>query len=116
MLFVVDARGWVCYKYKLRGRMVRVSRARPDDDSDGDPEIGSAARIHYDGLGRRICKMVANSGDHDGTLHYYHDGQRMVESRDGSDQVLPQYVWVCIGRGSRLCGDLQMGDCPNGPE
>ena len=95
--------------------MVRVSRARPDDDSDGDPEIGSVvARIHYDGFGRRICKMVANSGDHDGTFHCYYAhrpgsgqaGQRMIKSCDGSDHVLRQYVRVCIGRGSRLSGDL----------
>jgi hypothetical protein len=30
----------------------------------------------------------------------------MLESRDGSDCVLRQYVQVCIERGSRLCGDL----------
>jgi hypothetical protein len=70
---VVDAPDLFCYKYDARDRLARVSRARPDDDSDGDPEIGSVvARIHYDGLGRRICKMVANSGDHDGTFHYYY--------------------------------------------
>ena len=39
---VVDARGWFCYKHKPWVRMVRVSRARPDDDSDGDPEIDAA--------------------------------------------------------------------------
>jgi len=51
------------------------------------------ATLAYDGLGRRIAKAVTNCGDWDGTYHYYYDGQRMIETRNGSDQVLTQYVW-----------------------
>ena len=76
------------------GRLVRVSYAYPDADSDGDPEIGSVvARMHYDGLGRRICKRVTNCGDYDGTHHYYYNGQQMIETRDGSDNLETQHVW-----------------------
>jgi len=49
--------------------------------------------LTYDGLGRRITKAVDNCGDWDGTFHTYLDGQRSIELRDGSDDVLKQYVW-----------------------
>jgi len=45
------------------------------------------------GRGRRIVKKVGHSGDWDNTYHYYWDGQQMVETRNGLDQVLKQHVW-----------------------
>ena len=51
------------------------------------------ARCEYDGLGRRIVKKIKNSADWDNTYHYYWDGQQMVETRNGLDQVLKQHVW-----------------------
>jgi RHS repeat-associated protein len=46
----------------------------------------------YDGLGRRIRKVVTNAGDLDGTVVYYYNGQQMIETRDGSGNVLMQVV------------------------
>ncbi len=47
-----------------------------------------------DGLGRRIAKEVKNSADRDYTYHHYYDRSwRRIEVRDGSDNVLKQYVW-----------------------
>ena len=36
---------------------------------------------------------MTNSGGLDATYHYYLDGQSLVETRNGSDQVLKQHVW-----------------------
>ena len=55
--------------------------------------LGSTvAEMAYDGLGRRISKSVTNCGDWDCAYQYYHDGQRLIEERGGS-QVLKQNVW-----------------------
>jgi len=60
----------------------------------GSVSTGSTVQtLTYDGLGRRITKAVDNCGDWDATFHTYLDGQRMIELRDGSDDVLKQYVW-----------------------
>ncbi|MCK4659882.1 MAG: hypothetical protein KAV82_10215 [Phycisphaerae bacterium] len=37
-----------------------------------------------DALGRRIKKVVTNSGDHDGTVVYYYKGHQIIETGDGS--------------------------------
>jgi len=47
----------------------------------------------FDGLGRRIIHQVKNCADLDSTYHQYYDGQRMIETRNGSDQVLQQLLW-----------------------
>ncbi|QNN23812.1 hypothetical protein HED60_16555 [Planctomycetales bacterium ZRK34] len=44
-------------------------------------------------LGRRIEKAVQNSADLDCTYSFFYNGQQLVETRDGSDLVLKQYVW-----------------------
>lgn len=44
-------------------------------------------------LGRRIEKAVQNSADLDCTYGFFYNGQQLVETRDGSDLVLKQYVW-----------------------
>ena len=36
---------------------------------------------------------MTDCGDWDATTHYYYDGQRMIETRNGSDQLCKQYVW-----------------------
>ena len=38
-------------------------------------------------------KSVDNSADWDCTYFFYHDGQKTVEVRNGSERVLNQYVW-----------------------
>ena len=44
----------------------------------------------YDGLGRRLEKVVSNSGDHDGTWRYYYKGHQIVQADDGSGNLLMQ--------------------------
>jgi RHS repeat-associated protein len=56
----------------------------------------------YDGLGRRITKVVTNCGDLDMTYHFYYsggEGQSIVELRNGSDMVLKQHVWAALAGG-----------------
>ena len=36
---------------------------------------------------------MTNCGDWDGTYYSYYDGWKVVELRDGSEQVLKQYTW-----------------------
>ena len=72
--------------------MVEVKRAYRN--SQGTLTEGSTvATIGYDGLNRRIVKDIDNSGDWDCAYHYYYSGQRMIETRNGSDNVLKQHVW-----------------------
>jgi RHS repeat-associated protein len=53
----------------------------------------------YDGLGRRIAKVVSNCGDLDMTYHFYYEGQSIVELRNGSDMVLKQHFWAALAGG-----------------
>jgi hypothetical protein len=67
-----------------------------DGDNDGnaaDPERRTVMTCHYDGTGRRIVKVISGSGDLDAPYHYYYHGQQLIETRDGSDDVLAQQVW-----------------------
>jgi RHS repeat-associated protein len=80
------------FKYDAWNRLVEVRRAYRDDE-DTLTEGSTIATMAYDGLGRRIKKAVTNSGDWDCTYHYYHDGSRMIETRNGSGQVLTQHLW-----------------------
>ena len=41
----------------------------------------------FDALGRRIEKVVSNSGDLDGTFRFWYNDQRLIEMRDGSNDV-----------------------------
>ena len=92
------------YSYDAWNRPVIVKRAWRDPNAaltEGD----TIATIEYDGLGRRIVKAIDNSADWDITYHTYYDppssgrdfgeasGQRMIETRNGSEQVLKQHVW-----------------------
>ncbi len=36
--------------------------------------------------------MVENAGDNDGTLRYFWDGQKIIETPDGSGSVLQQFI------------------------
>ena len=47
----------------------------------------------YDALGRRIQKVVTNSGGLDGTTDYYYDGQQDIEEHNGSGTLTQQYVY-----------------------
>jgi RHS repeat-associated protein len=52
--------------------------------------IGSPQTALFDGLGRRIKKVVSNSGDLDATTVYYYNGQQILETRDGSGTMVSQ--------------------------
>src|SRR5262249_50197222 len=47
----------------------------------------------YDGMGRRIQKVVTNSGSQNGTTDYVLDGQQEIEERTGSGTLTVQYVY-----------------------
>jgi RHS repeat-associated protein len=95
--FTYDAAGNLtyddCYKYSYDAwnRLRTVTRAYR---SGGSIQTGSVVSTSsYDGLGRRISKAVTNSADWNCTYAYYHDGQRVIEIRNGSDQAIKQQVW-----------------------
>jgi RHS repeat-associated protein len=56
---------------------------------DADVTIQTA---EFDGVGRRIKKTVAGSGDLDGTTVYFYEGQKICETRDGSGNMVAQFI------------------------
>ena len=81
--------------------VAKVERAYADPNDPNAVASGSVVgTIRYDGLGRRIVKQAGDgvsatreTGDFEMTYHLYHDGQRIVEERNGSNLVIRQYVW-----------------------
>jgi RHS repeat-associated protein len=63
------------YSFDFENRLVSV---------DG----GATANYKYDALGRRIQKVTSA-----GTVNYYYDEQRIIEERDGSDDIAATYVY-----------------------
>jgi RHS repeat-associated protein len=69
------------FYYDYRNQLVRVT------------EGGSTtAEYKYDALGRRFSKQLPNSSTHPLTS-YYHAGNQVIEERDGSDNVIKQYIY-----------------------
>jgi YD repeat-containing protein len=60
------------------------------EDNDTEAPI---ATCEYDALGRRISKVVANSGAWNATYKYFYDGHQVVEVQNGSDVIVKQNVW-----------------------
>ena len=84
--------GMYKYIYDAWNRLVEVKRAYRT--SGGTLTEGlTVATIEYDSLGRRIVKDVDNCGNWDIDYHYLYSGWQMVEMRNGSDDVIKQYVW-----------------------
>jgi RHS repeat-associated protein len=55
---------------------------------------GSLIAVYsYDAMGRRTRKVVTNSGAINGTTDFYYIGWRVLEERDGSDNLVRQYVY-----------------------
>ena len=73
------------HTYDAWNRLVKV-------ETDASSPL-TIATMEYDGLGRRIYKKVENSDPHNHTYHFYYDGQRIVETRDGSGYISMQKVW-----------------------
>ena len=72
------------YTYDAWNRLVKVT-ARAD----------SGVTIHtasYDGRGRRLKKVVTNTGQHDGTVVFYYGGWKIIETRDGSGNLYQQFI------------------------
>ena len=72
------------YTYDAWNRLVKVT-AR----ADSDVTIHTAS---YDGRGRRIKKTATNTGQHDGTVVFYYDGWKIIETRDGSGNMYQQFI------------------------
>ena len=75
---------WYKYTYDAWNRLVKVT-TRQDALTIGEYKYGPT--------GRRIKKVVSNSGDRDGTAYYYYAGPQMIEQRDGSENVERQFVF-----------------------
>ncbi|CAN5370455.1 hypothetical protein BH09PLA1_BH09PLA1_12260 [soil metagenome] len=80
------------YAYDGWNRLATVAHAYRD--GAGTLQSGqSFDTMSYDGKGRRIKKAIINTGQWDCAYKYYSDGDSVVESRDGSDNPIKQYVW-----------------------
>jgi RHS repeat-associated protein len=73
------------YVYDAWNRLVQV---RASEDS-GAATVQTA---EFDALGRRIKKVVTNSGDFDGTVVYLYDAQKIIETRPGSGNLYQQFI------------------------
>jgi RHS repeat-associated protein len=76
--------GTFTYTWDAMNRLRTVTR-----DADGQ----LVATYSYDALGRRIEKVVTNSGSLDGKTDYYLDGLREIEERNAADVATQQYVY-----------------------
>ena len=82
------------YSYDAWNRLVKITRAFRDPAAPASVTLGSVVgEFEHDGLSRRVVQRVTHSADLDATYRYYHDGQRVIEVRNGSDLVLWQHVW-----------------------
>jgi len=86
-------------EYDAWNRLTQVSYATKQPG--GTVTVGlPLAELRYDGLGRRIVYRATNTAGAQGGVgaldyeyHDYYDGQRMAETRNGSDLVARQQVW-----------------------
>jgi len=76
--------GTYVYVYDAWNRLVKV-RAKQDSDV-------TFQTANFDGLGRRMKKVVTNSGDQDATVVYLYDGQKIIQANDGSDNMVQQFI------------------------
>ena len=81
------------YVYDAWNRLVEVWEDKDGDGTlDDEPDDTHVLTCRYDGLGRRIQKVV--EGDPDVTYDYYYSGYQVVEVRkDGDSDPYEQYVW-----------------------
>ncbi len=75
--------GTFYYVYDAWNRLVKV-RAKLDD--------ATIQTAEFDAMGRRMKKVVANSGDYEQTVLYLYDGQKIIETRDGSNNMVQQFI------------------------
>lgn len=99
--------GTYLFKWDYQNRLRNVSRK-----SDG----AIVAVYSYDALGRRMRKVVTNSGAINGTTDFYLDDWRELEERNGTDALVQQYVYgIYIDEPLVLDRNLGGGDTATGP-
>jgi len=76
--------GTFVYVYDAWNRLVKVRAS-----SDSNVTIQTA---EFDATGRRMKKVVTNSGELDATTVYLYDGQKIIETRNGSAAVVQQFI------------------------
>jgi len=86
---------------QLRRVLVRVT-AKQDTDI-------TLQTAKYDGLGRRLEKVVTNSGDHNATWRYYYRGHQIIQANDGSGNLLMQ-----VYHGTRYIDEVVAMRLPHG--
>ncbi|MDC0936556.1 Calx-beta domain-containing protein, partial [Pirellulales bacterium] len=90
--------GDVEYQWDFLNRLRSVVRK-----SDGL----AVAEYDYDAVGRRVRKTVTNSQALDGVTRFYYDGHRVIEERDGENQLTQQYVYgIYVDEVLQLSRDL----------
>jgi RHS repeat-associated protein len=72
------------YTYDALNRLRTVTR-------DSDAKL--IAVYSYDALGRRIRKVVTNSGSLNGTTDFYYDGVQDIEEHNAANALTQQYVY-----------------------
>ncbi|UCC31409.1 MAG: RHS repeat-associated core domain-containing protein, partial [Phycisphaerales bacterium] len=77
--------GYFRYVYDAWNRLVKVQSAK-------DSGAVTFLTAEFDAKGRRIKKVVTNSGDQDGTVVYFYDGWKIIETRDGSGNLYQQFI------------------------
>ncbi len=81
------------YTYDAWNRLVKATL------NDTNVEVQAAV---YDGLGRRVKKVVTNSGTHDGTTWYYYNGNQIIETHDGNGKLINQVYHAERARGGSV--------------
>jgi hypothetical protein len=90
----LTADGVFQYAYDAWNRLTLVHYAPPGSTTaPGNTLPGlQVAQYRYDGNGRRIVRELFSGGS-GGVWHDYYADQRHIETRNGSGQVVQQYVW-----------------------
>lgn len=85
--------GVFSYTYDAWNRLVKVAKAYRD--GNGDLQSGSIITVnHYDGNNRRIVHTVQNSADLNCIYQdYFSRMWQLLETRNGSSEVLRHHVW-----------------------
>lgn len=101
------ADGRFLFQWDFSGRLRAVARKA---------DSALVATYSYDASGRRIRKLVTNSGALDGTTNFYYDGWREIEERDGADALVQQYVYgIGIDEPLVIDRNLDGDDSTTGP-
>ncbi|UCC29851.1 MAG: RHS repeat-associated core domain-containing protein [Phycisphaerales bacterium] len=77
--------GYFRYVYDAWNRLVKVQSSK-------DSGAVTFQTAEFDGKGQRIKKVVTNSGSQDGTVVYLYEGQKIIETRDGSGNLYQQFI------------------------